>query len=347
MTAPKSSALTQADGPESARPADQPLEHRQGRSTRLPLGGKRRGLSSPGSVFTGVSLHRGQGSAALLITQPRGSTSPSRRDGGHAPGNACWRPGGRCGPGWPLWSRLPRPTAPGEGRRRAAPCHRRSPGIRTPTREGQLPPAQPCHGPQPHLRTTEHTRGPEGAPADHRAGRDRPDGPQGSVKRSETRGHRPQPFNFCSGQNHAELKCRIRTDGGLMRTINTGTMRGTRVGAGPAGEPYGRGYTVAKVVVLYYCANGHRTTVPFISTVTVPPQWECRVCWQPAGTIPIDPPPPDSSQVARYLGEKNHLGDVKSRRSPAEGDALMAESLARRDHPEECNVWAAPGRRKV
>src|SRR5271165_4865744 len=115
-----------------------------------------------------------------------------------------------------------------------------------------------------------------------------------------------------------------------MRTANNGTMQGTRVGAGPAGEPYGRGFTVAKVVVLYHCANGHRTTVPFISTVTVPPQWECRVCSQPAGTIPIDPPPPDSSRVAGHLGGKSHLGHVKSRRSPAEGDALMAESLARR-----------------
>jgi hypothetical protein len=129
--------------------------------------------------------------------------------------------------------------------------------------------------------------------------------------------------------------------------ISTGAMRATRVGAGPAGEPYGRGFPVAKVVVLYHCVNGHRTTVPFISTVTVPAQWECRVCSQPAGTIPIGPPPPDSSRVARYLGAKSHLGLVKSRRSPAEGDALMAESLARRDHPEEFNVWAKPRRRKA
>jgi hypothetical protein len=37
---------------------------------------------------------------------------------------------------------------------------------------------------------------------------------------------------------------------------------------------------------------------------------------------------------------------VKSRRSAAEGDALMAESLARRDHPELFNVWGKTGRRK-
>jgi hypothetical protein len=128
-----------------------------------------------------------------------------------------------------------------------------------------------------------------------------------------------------------------------MRTVNHSAMRGTRVGAGPAGEPYGRGLAVAKVVVLYHCANGHRTTVPFIWTATPPPQWECRVCSQPAGTDPLYPPP----RVASYLGEKSHLARVKSRRSPAEGDALMAESLARRDHPEEFNVWTGSRRRKA
>ena len=128
-----------------------------------------------------------------------------------------------------------------------------------------------------------------------------------------------------------------------MRTVNTGIMRATRVGAGPAGEPNGRGFTVAKVVVPYYCASGHRTTVPFIWTVTPPPEWECRVCSQPAGTDPVDPP----LRIAALAGEKTHLGRVRDRRTEAEGDALMAESLARRDHPEDFNVWATPRRRTV
>jgi RNA polymerase binding protein RbpA len=128
-----------------------------------------------------------------------------------------------------------------------------------------------------------------------------------------------------------------------MRTANHGTARGTRVGAGPPGEPYDRGFAVAKVVVLYHCADGHRTTVPFIWTATPPPQWECQVCSQPAGTDPLNPPP----RAASSRGEKSHLGRVKSRRSAAEGEALMAESLARRDHPEEFNVWAEPRGRKA
>jgi hypothetical protein len=84
-----------------------------------------------------------------------------------------------------------------------------------------------------------------------------------------------------------------------MRTANNGTMKGTRVGAGPAGEPYGRGFTVAKVVMLYHCANKHQTLVPFIWTATPPPQWECRVCSQPAGTDPLDPPPRSRGTRAR------------------------------------------------
>jgi hypothetical protein len=127
-----------------------------------------------------------------------------------------------------------------------------------------------------------------------------------------------------------------------MRTVNHGTVRGTRVGAGPAREPNGRGSAVAKAVVLYYCASRHRTTVPFLWTATPPPQWECRVCSQPAGTDPVDPP----DAVSGLAGEKTHLGRVRDRRSQAEGDALMAESLARRDHPEDFNVWTPPRRRK-
>jgi hypothetical protein len=126
-----------------------------------------------------------------------------------------------------------------------------------------------------------------------------------------------------------------------MRAAKNGTMRGTRVGAGPAGEPSDRGSTVAKVVVLYHCANKHQTLVPFIWTATPPLRWECRVCSQPAGTDPLDPPPP----VARRAGEKTHLMRVRNRRTQVEGDRLMAESLARRDHPEELNVWAGPRRR--
>ena len=54
----------------------------------------------------------------------------------------------------------------------------------------------------------------------------------------------------------------------------------------------------------------------------------------------------DPARVPGYTGEKTHLGRVRERRTQADGDRLMAESLARRDHPEEFNIWTGPvGRR--
>jgi hypothetical protein len=128
-----------------------------------------------------------------------------------------------------------------------------------------------------------------------------------------------------------------------MRTVKSGTIQGTRVGAGPAGETSSDGFSVAKIIMAYYCANGHRTTVPFIGTATPPPQWECRVCPEAAGTDPLDPP----SRVASYADAKTHLRHVRSRRTQADGDRLMGESLARRDHPEESDVWTRPRGRKA
>ena len=111
-----------------------------------------------------------------------------------------------------------------------------------------------------------------------------------------------------------------------MRTVKNGTMRGTRVGAGPAGELYDRGLTVAKVVVLYHCANKHQTLgAVHLDRDATAFKWECRVCSQPAGTNPLDPP------GSRGTSVEDHLERVRDRRTQVEGDRLMAESLARRD----------------
>ena len=61
-----------------------------------------------------------------------------------------------------------------------------------------------------------------------------------------------------------------------MRVARNGAMQGTRVGAGPAGEPYDRGFTVAKVVVFYHCANKHQTLVPFSWTASPPPMRQAK-----------------------------------------------------------------------
>ena len=129
-----------------------------------------------------------------------------------------------------------------------------------------------------------------------------------------------------------------------MRTVSHGTMQGTRVGSGPASDPYGRGFHRRQSRGALSLrerapddgAVGHldRDAAP---AVGMPGLLAAR------RDQPARPAPP--SREAH--GEKTHLGQVKSRRSPAEGAALMAESLARRDHPEGFNVSAGPQRRKA
>ena len=61
----------------------------------------------------------------------------------------------------------------------------------------------------------------------------------------------------------------------------------------------------------------------------------CTSCGQPAGRDPLNPPPPNEFRMIKSAEETSHLEHVKDRRSQADGDRLMTESLRRRDHPEE------------
>jgi hypothetical protein len=158
-------------------------------------------LPSVHVTFPGVPL------AAVVPAAP--PAAGSRRPGRDLRGGSGL--GGGSGARGCTWAqRSPDPPQSNEGRRTtgpagAAPSHgdrgpRRSwpggaqrcplpsplPRHQDPARKGQLLAAQP------HPRTTGRTH------AHHRAGRDHPDGPQVPVKRSVTRGHRPQPFNFCN-----------------------------------------------------------------------------------------------------------------------------------------------------
>lgn len=68
----------------------------------------------------------------------------------------------------------------------------------------------------------------------------------------------------------------------------------------------------------------------------------CTSCGQSAGRDPLNPPPPNEFQMIKSTEETSHLEHVKDRRSQADGDRLMAESLRHRDHPEEFrDVWTA------
>ncbi|HIT75522.1 MAG TPA: RNA polymerase-binding protein RbpA [Candidatus Avipropionibacterium avicola] len=109
-------------------------------------------------------------------------------------------------------------------------------------------------------------------------------------------------------------------------------IRGSRVGAGPSGEAE-RGEAAPRMRVSYFCGNGHETRPAFAMDATVPAEWDCPRCGQPAGTDREDPPPP-----LRTVPYKTHLAYVKERRSDAEAAALLDEAVqdlrARRDRGE-------------
>jgi hypothetical protein len=76
--------------------------------------------------------------------------------------------------------------------------------------------------------------------------------------------------------------------------------------------------------VAYWCANGHVTEPSFAAEVQPPEVWDCPRCGQPAGPNRAAPPEP-----ARAEPYKTHLAYVKERRSDADGEAILAEALAR------------------
>jgi hypothetical protein len=100
-------------------------------------------------------------------------------------------------------------------------------------------------------------------------------------------------------------------------------IRGTRVGAGPIGEAE-RGEAVARRRLAFWCANGHETRISFASDADVPELWDCPRCGLPAGTDREEPPP-----APRNEPYKTHLAYVKERRSDADGEAILAEALAK------------------
>ncbi len=100
-------------------------------------------------------------------------------------------------------------------------------------------------------------------------------------------------------------------------------IRGSRVGAGPMGEAE-RGDTAPRLVVSYFCARGHETKPAFAAEAQVPATWDCPRCGLPANLDSLNPPPPP--KIEPY---KTHLAYVKERRSDSDGEAILAEALAK------------------
>jgi len=100
-------------------------------------------------------------------------------------------------------------------------------------------------------------------------------------------------------------------------------IRGTRVGAGPMRWTE-RGDQAPRRSVTYWCANGHETQPSFAVEVIPPALWDCPRCGLPAGQDQTAPP-----ERPRPEPYKTHLAYVKERRSDADGEAILAEALAR------------------
>ncbi len=102
-------------------------------------------------------------------------------------------------------------------------------------------------------------------------------------------------------------------------------IRGSRVGAGPMGEAE-RGDSAPRVLIGYWCANGHETRPSFAEeqALEIPELWDCPRCGFPAGQDKSNPPA--APRVEPY---KTHLAYVKERRNDADGAAILDEALTR------------------
>jgi len=81
---------------------------------------------------------------------------------------------------------------------------------------------------------------------------------------------------------------------------------------------------VPKHQLTFFCVNGHVTALSFAHDAELPQAWDCPRCGVPAGLDALSPP-----EISHHEPFKSHLAYVKQRRSDADGEALLAESLAK------------------
>lgn len=106
--------------------------------------------------------------------------------------------------------------------------------------------------------------------------------------------------------------------------VSDGAIRGSRIGAGPAGESRVRGAVAPRAQVSYWCAKGHESCLSFAADADAPEEWECQTCGLPAGRDQDKPPSEHKSEPY-----KSHLAYVQERRSESDGQALLDEALQR------------------
>ncbi|GAB2704873.1 RNA polymerase-binding protein RbpA [Kitasatospora sp. NBC_01287] len=100
-------------------------------------------------------------------------------------------------------------------------------------------------------------------------------------------------------------------------------IRGSRVGAGPMGEAE-RGESAPRNRISFWCANKHETRPSFAAEAVIPDTWDCPRCGFPAGQDEDNPPAPSRNEPY-----KTHLAYVRERRTDADGEAILAEALAK------------------
>lgn len=100
-------------------------------------------------------------------------------------------------------------------------------------------------------------------------------------------------------------------------------IRGSRVGA-TSRNGAERGAPAERVVVTFWCAEGHPTRLAFARTAEVPRTWDCHVCGLLAGPDRDDPP-----TVTTPAPFRRHLTCVRQRRTDAEAEVILSEALAK------------------
>jgi hypothetical protein len=85
-----------------------------------------------------------------------------------------------------------------------------------------------------------------------------------------------------------------------------------------------RGEAAPRRRVSFWCANQHETRPSFAMDVPVPELWDCPRCGFPAGRDRDNTPDPPKNEPY-----KTHLAYVRERRDATDGEAILAEALAR------------------
>ncbi len=107
-----------------------------------------------------------------------------------------------------------------------------------------------------------------------------------------------------------------------------------------------RGGRVDSRLVSFWCRSGHTTTVRLAADVPVPGEWACARCGAAAAPDPEQPPPAPAPRPPN--GGRTPLEYLLMRRTPEEGERLVAEALDRlRVSRESDPRFTDPGSRRT